>query len=95
MQTKLIYYLIRILGALPLRLLHGLGHAIGWLLYKIPNRELRTARVNLALCFPGLSEDEREKMLGRVLRENVITLLEMPAVWFGDTRRWLQRLDME
>lgn len=33
-------------------------------------------------------------MLARVLRESVITLLEMPAVWFGDTQRWLQRLDM-
>ncbi len=94
MQTKLIYFLIRVLGVLPLWLLHGLGHAIGWLLYWIPNRERHTARVNLALCFAELSEDEREKMLSRVLRENAITLLEMPAVWFGDTQRWLQRLDV-
>lgn len=94
MQTKLIYYLLRFLGILPLWLTHGLGHAIGWLLYRIPNRERHTARVNLELCFPELSGHERDKMLGRVLRESVITLLEMPAVWFGDTDRWLQRLDM-
>lgn len=94
MQTKLIYYLIRFLGILPLWLLHGLGRVIGRLLYWIPNRERATARVNLELCFPELSAAERDKMLGRVLRENVTTLLEMPAVWFGDTDRWLQRLDM-
>ncbi len=94
MQTKLIYYLIRFLGMLPLWLLHGLGHVIGWLLYRIPNRERHTARVNLELCFPELSGDERDRMLSRVLRESVITLLEMPAVWFGDTDRWLRRLDM-
>lgn len=94
MQTKLIYYLIRFLGLLPLKVLHGLGHAIGWLLYRIPNRERRTAKVNLRLCFPELSDDERDKMLNRLLRESAITLLEMPAVWFGDTERWLQRLDM-
>lgn len=93
MGARFFYYLIRFLGLLPLWLLHGLGHSIGWLLYRIPNRERHTARVNLALCFPQLSESEREKMLSRVLRENVITLLEMPAVWFGDTERWLQRLD--
>jgi len=94
MQTKLIYFLVRFLSVLPLRVLHGLGHAMGWLLYWIPNREQHTARVNLEQCFPELSEDERDSMLNRVLRENAITLLEMPAVWFGDTERWLQRLDM-
>ncbi len=94
MQTKLIYYLIRFLGILPLWLIHGLGHVIGWLLYRIPNRERHTARVNLRLCFPELALIERDKMLRLVLRENVITLLEMPAVWFGDTQRWLDRLDM-
>ena len=95
MGTRFFYYLIRFLGLLPLWLLRALGLGIGWLLYWIPNRERHTAKVNLELCFPELSESEREKMLSRVLRENVITLLEMPAVWFGDTGRWLRRLDAE
>lgn len=94
MQTKLIYYFIRFLGLLPLWMIRGIGHAAGWLLYRIPNREQRTARVNLTLCFPELSEAERENRLKKVLRESATTLLEMPSVWFGDTDRWLQRLDM-
>lgn len=94
MQTKLIYIFIRFLGALPLWLIHGFGHAAGWLLYRIPNREQHTAKVNLALCFPELSETERENRLKKVLQESATSLLEMPSVWFGDTERWLQRLDM-
>lgn len=94
MQTRLLRFFIRLLAILPLPLLRAGGRFIGWLAYRIPNRELDNARVNLALCFPKLSSPERDTLLRATLKENAITLLEMPSVWYGNTNAWLNRLDM-
>ena len=94
MRTRLLRYFIRFLSILPLPLLRALGRFVGWLAYRIPNRELDNARVNLQLCFPDMNEIEREQLLKATLKENAITLLEMPAVWYGNTNAWLKRLDM-
>lgn len=94
MQTRLLRYFIRFLSVLPLPLLRALGRFIGWLAYRIPNRELNNARTNLQLCFPQLDETRREQMLKTTLKENAITLLELPSVWYGDTEAWLKRVDM-
>ncbi|WP_456405698.1 lysophospholipid acyltransferase family protein [Thiolapillus sp.] len=94
MQTRLLRFLIRFLAVLPLPVLRGLGRFAGSLAYRIPNRELDNARTNLALCFPHMPETERERLLQSTLKENAITLLEMPAVWYGKTDAWLKRLDM-
>ncbi|HDK38628.1 MAG TPA: lipid A biosynthesis acyltransferase [Thiolapillus brandeum] len=94
MKTRLLRFFIRFLSVLPLPLLRILGRGIGWLAYRIPNRELNNARTNLELCFPQWSTSDREALLRDTLKENAITLLEMPAVWYGSTDAWLQRLDM-
>ncbi len=94
MQTRLLRFLIRFLAVLPLPVLRGLGRFAGSLAYRIPNRELGNARTNLALCFPHMPETERERLLQSTLKENAITLLEMPTVWYGKTDAWLKRLDM-
>ena len=82
------------LALVPLPLLRALGGVVGWLLYRLPNRERETARVNLALCFPELSDGEREALLRRSLRETATTLLEMPAVWHRDRRYWVGRMEL-
>jgi len=94
MKIFLLRYFIRFLSILPLPLLRVGGRFAGWLAYRIPNRELNNARINLDLCFPDLPASERESLLRATLQENAITLLEMPAVWHGETDDWLKRLDM-
>jgi len=94
MKITLLRIFIRFLGFLPLPLLRALGASAGWLLYRIPNRERENARVNIRMCFPELTEEQRDELLLATLRENAITLLEMPSVWYGRTESWLKRLDM-
>ena len=95
MQENILRLLIRFLSLLPLPVLRGGGRLVGWLLYRLPNRECRTARINLKLCFPDLSQGERELLLKETLKENATTLLEMPAVWYGSTERWMDRMEGE
>jgi KDO2-lipid IV(A) lauroyltransferase len=47
--------LARLLSALPLRLLHVLGAALGWLAYVLSPTYRRNLQENLALAFPGES----------------------------------------
>lgn len=94
MQIRLLRFFMRFLSVLPLPALRGTGRLIGWLAYRVPNRELANARINLALCFPEMPGAKREALLKATLQENAITVLEMPAVWYGKTDAWLERLDM-
>ncbi|WP_457675895.1 lysophospholipid acyltransferase family protein [Thiolapillus sp.] len=94
MRTRLLRHFIRFLSLLPLPLLRGLGRLAGWIAYRLPNRERENARVNIELCFPELDDGEKDELLRATLQENAITLLEMPAVWYGRTDAWLKRLDM-
>jgi KDO2-lipid IV(A) lauroyltransferase len=84
MRARLIKFLILLLGALPLSLLHAVGAALGKLLFLIPNRRRRTAQVNLALCFPELSDAERERLLRRNLIEAGKTTIEIFKLWSID-----------
>ena len=95
MKTALLRLFVRSLSLLPLPVLRGMGRAAGWLLYRVPNRERETARVNLRLCFPGMEEKEREALLRASLRETATTVLEMPAVWYGSTGAWLERMEAD
>jgi len=95
MKQHLLRGLLAILARLPLPLLRLLGRGVGGLLYWLPNDARRTARINLALCFPELEEGARRALLRRSLRHTALTLMEMPAVWRGPSEAWLARMSLE
>ena len=49
------------LASLPLSWVRGLGWAVGHLLHALAGKRRRIARTNWALCFPSLSEAERNR----------------------------------
>jgi KDO2-lipid IV(A) lauroyltransferase len=69
--------LARLVGRLPLRLLHGLGTVLGWLIYGTSPTYRRNLRENLRQAgYPG----------ARVRREAIAAagrmIAEVPALWF-------------
>ena len=58
---------LRLFAMLPWRAVQGLGAAIGWLMWKLPNRSREVARINISHCFPELSAAELDKLLGQSL----------------------------
>jgi len=84
---------IRLLSRFNYRVIQWLGRLLGVLFIVLPNREKRCARINIKLCFPELSNQEREKMLKQSLIENTITMLEMPGFWCGSPDHSLAKLD--
>ena len=93
MFDALVSFALRLLAALPLPISQALGWCVGSLAALVPNRERGNARVNVALCFPGMPPDERRRFVRRALIENACTLLESPRAWLRDPERLLEQVD--
>jgi KDO2-lipid IV(A) lauroyltransferase len=81
LPARLTYALLWLLGRLPLRALHALGDAIGWLWLRTRLREARVAATNLGLCLPELGEEQQSSLLRQTLAETGRTATELCWLW--------------
>jgi len=82
--------LLRLLSWLPLSLLHRLAVPLAWIARLLPWRGHSVVRTNLTICFPELSEAERERLYRQHMVEMMRLVLESGAVWYWPGKR-LQR----
>ncbi len=80
---------LRLVAALPWSAVQRLGAAIGWLLWKLPNRSREVVRINQARCFPELGAAEREALLGRTLKDIGKTFTESACAWIWPPQKSL------
>jgi len=73
--------LARVIGRLPLGLLHRLGSGLGLLIAYWPNRQRHNALINIALCLPDLDRPAQKEMRKRNLREFGKTYFEIAYLW--------------
>jgi len=76
---------------LPYRILLLLGRGLGAVMYRVARSRRQIARRNLQLCFPELSEKERERLLRENFVSTGIAFFEMAMSWWWPKSR-LQRL---
>lgn len=84
--------LFYLLTLLPAALLCQLGRFLGLLLMKLSKRRRHIAQVNVDLCFPELSAQERARIVHDHFVSLGISFLELGwAWWAGDRRlrRWI------
>lgn len=86
-KGALVVGFLRLFALLPWRAVQAVGAAIGWLMWKLPNRSREVARVNLAKCFPELSSVEREALLGRALMDIGRTFTESACAWIWPAQK--------
>ena len=67
---------------LPYKWQLGLGRLLGRLLYKIGSKRKHVAEVNLKLCFPEMSEQERQRILKKNFENTGIALFETGMGWW-------------
>jgi Kdo2-lipid IVA lauroyltransferase/acyltransferase len=84
-------FLLWLLHFLPLSLLARLGNMLGWMLYGLGRERRRVARTNLRLCFPEMTEKEREALVRRHFRAFARSFLEYGILWWSRKER-IQRL---
>ncbi|HZP64926.1 MAG TPA: lipid A biosynthesis acyltransferase [Rudaea sp.] len=81
-----LYSLLRLIGRLPLRALHGLGAAIGWLAWRFDASPSRRARATLSLAVTLNGGQSRHELLRSALVESGKSLLEVARIWNGDAQ---------
>ncbi|OOF51819.1 lipid A biosynthesis lauroyl acyltransferase [Rodentibacter genomosp. 1] len=74
---------------LPYPILRHIGNGLGWLFsrLKIGKRRAAIAHRNLELCFPEMSEKERENILKENLRAVGMAIIETGMAWFWSDAR--------
>lgn len=86
LPSRLLFASLWLIGRLPLRVLHGLGAILGALVGGTGRGQARTARRNLALAFPELSQTARQKLLDASLRATGQALFETCRFWTRPAR---------
>jgi len=89
-KGALVVGFLRLFALLPWRAVQGVGGAIGWLMWKLPNRSREVARINLAKCFPELPAAEHEALLGRSLQQIGKAFTESACAWIWPADKTLR-----
>ena len=90
MGSRILLSLLRFSSKIPLPMARALGRLVGKLLYQIPNKQRHIHQVNIDICFPDLSDRQRDFLLRQSLIENLTTMMELPGVWLGNPSDWVQ-----
>ncbi|MHC8398214.1 lysophospholipid acyltransferase [Pseudomonas sp. MDT1-17] len=78
---------LRLFALLPWRAVQVVGSAIGWIMWKTPNRSRDVVRINLAKCFPQMDPAERERLVGQSLKDIGKSLTESACAWIWPAQR--------
>ena len=89
--SHLLIGLLWLLHWLPLRVLRALGWGLGHLLYALGRERRKVALINLRLCFPEISEGEREVLAKRHFIAFARAVLDRTLGWWASQER-LERL---
>ncbi len=86
-QARVLAWLLRLIGVLPLRWAHLLGAAFGEVVYLAHARTRKTVDVNLRLCFPELDAAGRRRLAHQTMCETGKALFELGAIWGWSAER--------
>ncbi|MGB0458511.1 MAG: LpxL/LpxP family Kdo(2)-lipid IV(A) lauroyl/palmitoleoyl acyltransferase [Porticoccaceae bacterium] len=85
----------RLVTILPFRLLLVIGELIGFILYLLPTRRKKIARINIQLCFPELDSAAQTRLLKENFRSMGIALMEVGMAWWWSKHRLLKLVSVE
>lgn len=83
---------------LPYPVIYRLGCALGHLGQKVMKRRVHIAQRNLELCFPQMSDDERQQMVAKNFESVGMGVMETGMAWFWSDKRiqrWVEVTGMD
>jgi len=86
--TFLLYAILRAVSRLPLRVLHGLGAALGWLFWITHSRKRQIVQANLDRVRAQMDGPARKRLARACLIETGKSLVEVFGIW-GRAQRTL------
>jgi KDO2-lipid IV(A) lauroyltransferase len=87
--TWLVVFILWAIAQLPLRLQWWLGEKLGELTWRFASGRRHITEVNIRLCFPELSETQKQALVKQSFRANGIGVMELGLAWFRDPASFL------
>ncbi len=87
--------LLKLLAALPYKLLVALGYGLGLTAAHIPGDRNRVVKINLRLCFPKLSAAEIDALAKEHWRLLGRSLVEKSIVWCGSAKQLSNMIEVK
>lgn len=72
-----------LIARLPMALIARLAKVLAAITFRLAGARREITRTNLALCFPDMEEDERERLARDVFTHTAMGLLESTTVWLN------------
>lgn len=79
--------LLYLIVQLPYPVIRSFGKGLGLLSMKLIGKRKETARQNLSLCFPDLSQSKRDELLRNNFISTGMAIFETGMAWFWSDRR--------
>lgn len=92
--TWLSVALLRLVVCLPQSWQRALGRLLGAALYRIAGKRRKVVDVNLRLCFPELSAEQRQSRVKAVFAENGIGIFETAMAWWSAERAFNGQVEL-
>ena len=92
MFSRLGVLFMRAMAPLPLSWIRGFGWALGWFLYAVVPGRRHVVRVNIALCFPQWTQQQRSALVPRVFIAFAQAWLDRSWVWHGSAEQLRARV---
>src|SRR5512134_4054564 len=87
MQVRLGVFILWLIQLLPFRVIVAIGNALGVLLYPFAAERRKVGMINLALCFPEMSDEARNKLVRDHFKMFCRALIERSILWWSSAER--------
>ena len=85
--TWILFGLIGLASSLPRFISVKIGDGLGALYRRVNNKRTRIVRINIDLCFPNLSENERERLVLEHFRYYGRSVVDFGLTWWASKAR--------
>jgi len=87
MLARLGVFILWLIHFLPFRAIVAIGNGLGILLYLLAAERRRIGMINLRLCFPGMSDEERQRLVREHFKLFTRGLVERGILWWSSAER--------
>ncbi|MGF1874608.1 LpxL/LpxP family Kdo(2)-lipid IV(A) lauroyl/palmitoleoyl acyltransferase [Photobacterium frigidiphilum] len=93
--TLMMISILYLISWLPYFIQFRMGQGVGWLAFRLASRRRETIKRNLELCFPDMSEPERDALIHKNQENTGLALFETGMAWFWPDLRVQRHVEVE